>query len=106
MRTTVGALLGILLLGGCAMSEKKVVHTLEDPGPVNCATAEGDLRVLEGEKAHVAERIAAGVTAIVPAGAALGILTQTESTKLKVATGKYNELIDKRIAQIKAECDV
>ncbi len=104
MRKTVAALLGMLLVGGCAMSQKKVEHSLENPGPVNCATAEGDVRVLEGEKAHVAERIAEGVTALTPAGAAMGILTWTEPTKLRVATGKYNEMIDKRIAQIKQEC--
>ena len=98
------ALLGMLLVGGCATKQKKVEHTLENPAPVNCQTAEADLRVLEGEKAHVGERIADGVTAIVPAGAALGILTWTEGTKIKVATGEYNKMIDKRIAQIKEEC--
>ena len=44
------AILGILLVSGCAMHQKKVMHTLENPAPVNCATAEGDLRVLQGEK--------------------------------------------------------
>ncbi len=100
----VAALLGMLLVGGCATKQKKVEHTLKNPAPVNCQTAEADVRVLEGEKAHVGERIADGVTAIVPAGAALGILTWTEGTKIRVATGKYNKMIDKRIAQIKEEC--
>ena len=100
----VAVLLGVLVIGGCAMRQKKVEHTLENPAPVNCATAEADLRVLEGEKTHVGEQIADGVTAIVPAGAALGILTWTEPTKIRVATGEYNEMIDKRIAQIKEEC--
>ncbi len=105
MRKTVAALIGMLLVGGCAVtSQKQVEHTLENPGPVNCGTAEGDVRILESEKASVAQRIAEGVTSIVPAGAALGILTWTEPTKLRVATGKYNEMIDKRIAQIKEEC--
>ena len=100
------ALLGALLLGGCAMSQKKVEHSLEHPAPVNCATAEGDIRVLQSEKAHVAERIAEGVTAIVPAGAVIGILTWTEPTKVHVASGEYNDMIDKRIAQIKEECNL
>ena len=39
--------LRIGLLGGCAMHQKKVMHTLENPAPVNCATADGDLRVLQ-----------------------------------------------------------
>ena len=98
------AMLSALLMGGCAMGQKKVMHTLENPAPVNCATAEGDLRVLEGEKTHVAQQIVEGITSLTPAGAALGILTLTETTKWKVAVGKYNKMIDDRMARIKAEC--
>jgi len=97
-------ILGALLVGGCAMHQKKVMHTLENPAPVNCATAEGDLRVLQGEKTHVAGQILEGITSLTPAGAALGILTLTETTKWKVAVGEYNKMLDKRMAQIKAEC--
>jgi hypothetical protein len=74
--------------------------------PINCATAEGDIRMLEHEKAHVAKEILAGVTAIFPAGAVIGIITGTETTKLKVATGEYNKMIDKRIGEIKAHCGI
>ncbi len=88
------------------MSQRKVEHTLENPAPVNCATAEGDLRVLRGEKANVAARITEAVSSPTPAGATLGILTLTETTKWKVAAGEYNKMIDKRIAQIKAECGI
>jgi hypothetical protein len=92
------------LIGGCAMHQKKVMHSLENPAPVNCATAEGDLRVLQSEKVNVAQQILEGVTSLTPAGAALGILTLTETTKWKVAVGEYDRMIDKRMAQIKAEC--
>ena len=103
-RTILIAVLGTLLVCGCAMHQKEVMHTLENPAPVNCATAEGDLRVLQSEKIHVAEQILEGVTSLSPAGAALGILTLTETTKWKVAVGEYNEMIDRRMAQIQAEC--
>ena len=72
--------------------------------PINCATAEGDIRVLNSEKTHVAEQVIKGVTAILPAGAVLGILTGTEGKKLEIATGDYNKKIDKRIADIKSTC--
>jgi hypothetical protein len=62
------------------------------------------LRVLQHEKAHVAEEIAMGVKEIYPAGVVIGLLTGTEETKLQVATGEYNRLIEKKIAEIKATC--
>jgi len=54
----------------------------------------------------VVQRIAEGATSIYPAGLVLGLVTGTEGTKLKVATGDYNKQIDARIAQIKATCNV
>jgi hypothetical protein len=36
----------------------------------------------------------------------LGIVTGTEGTKIKVATGEYNKAIDKRMAEIKEKCGV
>ncbi len=89
---------------GCAVQQSDVIHDLEHPHPVSCGTAEGDIRVLESEKANVAERIAEGVTAVAPAGAALGILTWTEPTKIEVAAGAYNKMIDERIALIRRQC--
>ena len=105
MRRTVALLTAALFVAsGCAMRQKKTLEELQQPPPINCDTAEGDLRVLNAEKAHVGERIIEGVTAVVPAGAVLGIITWTEPTKIKVATGAYNDAIDKRISEIKDEC--
>jgi hypothetical protein len=72
--------------------------------PVNCATAEGDLRMLRSEKASVEKMIADGVTAVVPVGAIIGIITLTEGDKLKVATGEYNRKIDAKIKEIQTQC--
>ena len=87
---------------GYTKSEKEVMKEMKQP--INCSTAEGDLRMLENEKAHVAKEIANGVMAIVPVSVVIGIVRGTETTKLKVATGDYNKMIDKRIAEIKSEC--
>jgi hypothetical protein len=62
--------------------------------------------VLQSEKANVAQEIANGVTAIVPAGAVIGIITGTESGKFKVASGDYNKMIDQKIAEIKSTCNL
>jgi hypothetical protein len=36
----------------------------------------------------------------------MGVLTGTESTKIRVAAGDYNTQIDQRIAAIRATCRV
>ena len=90
------------LAAGCAMQEKQTMESLDQP--INCATAEGDIRVLQSEKAHVAQRIVSGATAVAPAGIVLGVLTGTEGTKLQVAAGEYNTKIDDRIAAIQSTC--
>ena len=93
------------LAGGCmTMQQQQVEDELSDPRRINCRTAEGDLRVLQSEKAAVAQQILEGATAIYPAGAVMGILTGTEGTKLSVATGDYNQMIDDRMAQIRRKC--
>jgi cytochrome c biogenesis protein ResB len=94
----------MISLTACASKQKKVEQEMKQP--INCATAEGDLRALGHEKAHVAEAIAEGVSAIVPAGLVVGLVTGTEKEKLQVATGDYNKMIDKRIADIKKTCGI
>ncbi len=92
------------LTAGC--TGKTAAGQRELKQPVNCATARSDIRILETEKSSVAERAAVGVTAVTPAGAALGILTMTEDDKLEVAVGEYNKQLDAKIAQIKRECGI
>jgi hypothetical protein len=91
---------------GCAMQQEKVEQQLAQPARVNCATAQGDIRPLQQEKANVVERMAEGATSIYPAGLVLGVLTGTETTKLQVAIGDYNKKIDARIAEIKQTCGI
>ena len=70
----------VVLVTGCSDKYKKAEKQMKQP--INCATA------------------------IFPAGAVVGVVTKTEGTKLKVATGEYDKMIDKRIAEIKAQCGV
>ncbi len=73
---------------------------------MNCATAEGDLRTLQAEKASTAKEIESGVTAITPIGLVAGAATGTEKAKMQVASGDYNKMIDQKIAQIKSTCGI
>jgi hypothetical protein len=71
--------LGIaVLVVACAAQFKQQEQALQQPSRINCATAEGDIRMLQNEKAHVAQQVAMGVTAIAPAGLLLGVVTGTE----------------------------
>jgi len=93
------------LLGGCAEQYKKQEAAVQAM-PVNCATAEGDLRTLNGEKANVAQQIGMGVSTIAPIGLVVGVVTGTEKSKYKVATGDYNKMIDAKINEIKTTCSI
>ena len=95
----------VFSVAGYASDEKETVEEMI-AHPINCATAEGDIRALEHEKAHVGKQIASGVMSIVPASMVIGIVTGTEKKRLSVATGDYNKMIDKRIADIKAQCGI
>jgi hypothetical protein len=87
--------LAITVVGvACTAQFQQQEEALQQPIRINCATAEGDIRMLQYEKAHVAQQIAMGVTAIAPAGLVAGLITGTEQTKVQVATGDYNRMID------------
>ena len=101
-----GMALAIGLVSGCAMQQAQVEQNLADPGRIDCRTAYGDLRVLQSEKTDLAQRVVEGATAVYPAGAVMGILTGTEGTKISVATGDYDQMIDDRMAAIRRKCGI
>jgi hypothetical protein len=94
---------GLVVLSGCAMQEKKEAAAAQAM-PINCASAPGDLRVLNSEKASTASKIGNGISMIAPIGLVAGLVTGTEKTKYQVSTGEYNKALDTKIAQIKAAC--
>jgi hypothetical protein len=98
--------LALVAVSGCAFQQKKVEKELSSPAPIHCTTAEGDIRMLRSEKANVLQRMAEGVTAVYPASLVVGTIAGVEGTKLKVAAGDYNKLIDARIAAIQQKCGV
>jgi hypothetical protein len=104
--TALAMALGSGLLAACTASKDVKQVEAQEKAPINCATAEGDIRVLQNEKASVADRMARGITAIVPAGAVVGIVGGQEGAKLEIASGEYNGMIDKRIAAIRAQCNL
>jgi outer membrane murein-binding lipoprotein Lpp len=92
-----------LIVAGCSSPiSKQAKQDLAQP--VNCATAEGDIRSLNAEKAHASSQVAAGVEAIVPVGLVMNVASGTEGDKAKIASGEYNKMLDKKIAEIKSTC--
>ena len=98
------AILLSALLTACASTQSVNKGEADAKKPVNCATAEGDIRVLKSEKVHASQQMAAGVTAITPVGLVMNVAKGTEGSQAKVATGDYNKMLDDKIAEIKREC--
>lgn len=74
--------------------------------PINCATAPGDLRMLQSEKANVGKEIANGVSAIFPIGLVINAADKQEKARFEIGTGEYNKRLDNKIAEIKATCGI
>jgi hypothetical protein len=90
------------LLSGCVAQETRTLQSLDQP--IQCATAEGDIRVLESEKAYGTSQVLQGLWALSPTSMIVGQVTGSEGTRVQVGTGDYNTKIAERIAQIKARC--
>lgn len=86
--------------------------------PVDCATAQGDLRVLEGEKNHVMAQKAAGASTVSPSSAVLGSgpaggVTEEgenageiaeEQSNVQIQIDRYEQAVNEKIAKIKSTC--
>jgi hypothetical protein len=101
---TITAIFLSTLLISCASQDTIKKGQADVKKPVNCATAEADIRVLQSEKTHANQQMAAGVSSVVPVGLVVGTVTGQEGTNVKVATGSYNKMLDDKIAEIKREC--
>ena len=101
---TITAIFLSTLLISCASQDIIKKGQADAKKPVNCATAECDIRVLQSEKTHADQQMAAGVSSVVPVGLVVGTATGQEGTNVKVATGSYNKMLDDKIAEIKREC--
>ena len=102
MKHWIFVFVALFLMSGCSPVSKEAKQEMAQP--VNCATAPADLRALKAEKAHVGKQIAAGVTSIVPVSLVVNVVTGTEKEHFQVATGKYDDMIDGKMAEIKMTC--
>ena len=98
------ALCSLILLPACQTISKEAKIDLAKP--VDCTTAPQDIANLKHEKAPVEKMFLDGVTAVVPAGAVLSILTLQEKDKLEVAIGVYNHRLSRKIEEIQDTCEI
>ena len=73
---------GLVVLSGCAVQEKKEAAAAQAM-PINCATAPGDLRVLNSEKASTASKIGNGISMVAPIGLVAGLVTGTGKDQIR-----------------------
>lgn len=98
------AIVLVVSLTACASKEKKIEDSLDRP--VDCTNAEGDIRVLKSEKEHADKQVQMGIASILPPAAIMALLTDTYGTQVEIASGDYNEMLDKRIKKIQETCGI
>jgi hypothetical protein len=103
---TVMAIFLMTFFTACASQETVKKGQMDAKKPVNCPSAEADIRVLMSEKTHASEQLATGITTIVPVGLVTSAAMGTTGTNATVATGDYNKMLDAKIAEIKKTCGV
>ena len=92
-----------LFMVACAPISKEAKRDLRRP--VDCASAEEDIKSLEGQKAGTEKLILNGLAAVLPGSMIIGVFTGEEDERIAVASGDYNEAIDLKIARIKQTCE-
>jgi len=103
----------VLVVTGCtgpdnapAMPSAEVQQLAGQSRPVNCASALGDIRILEAERAAIGDRIIAGEGTVTPTVDIAAILTDGYDAQREVAAEKYHNDIKTKISQIRLSCDV
>jgi hypothetical protein len=98
----------VLGLAGCASEYKQEAKQEQQAKTmkVNCATAQGDIAMLQAEKESASKQAEAGVSTFTPVGAVAGFLTGTEGEKEQLASGDYNKALDQAITRIKTTCGI
>lgn len=98
------ALMAIATLAGCSSQVQQERSDLLER-PIDCATAADDIAALAGVIPDSGERISNGVRLVLPASLVLGAARGELNTRSDIASGRSEDQIRARIAEIDAECD-
>lgn len=96
----------VLSLGGCASAvgkhEQLQAHLIS---PVDCLTADSEIASLQEEKASSGEKFLNGLASLLPSSALLNLVTGEFSSRVSIASGKFNKRVETRIQDIHDSCD-
>ena len=99
----VAALLAVGALAGCAQTTQSERADLLDR-PIDCETANIDIAALKAAIPGAGERAAAGVRLVVPVSRISGRVTGQLDDRREIASGRTEEDLRARIAEIEAAC--
>lgn len=106
MKYFIPGLIALALLAGCSSQapapQKEVQANLAKP--IDCSTAQADIKILNSEKARTSQEIEDGAGSIIPIGAVAHIFGGSEKESLEIGTGEYNRKLDAKIAEIQKQC--
>ena len=96
-------LIAATLLVGCASTtQSERADTLDRP--INCATADVDLAVLQEAIPGAKERMASSVRLVVPVSRIVGRLKGDLDERREIASGRTEDNLRARIAEIERAC--
>ena len=108
MKALTPLILSFALLSACSSHapapEKKVQASLA--APIDCSTAEADIKLLDSEKARTSQEIEDGASSIIPIGAVAHMFGGSEKESFEIGTGEYNKKLDEKIDEIKKKCNI
>lgn len=98
------ALVAVAMLVGCTSQVQQERSDLLER-PIDCATAAEDIAALAGVIPDAGERVSSGVRLVLPASLVLGAARGELGTRSDIASGRAEDQVRARIAEIDAECD-
>lgn len=98
------ALVAIATFAGCTSAIQQERSDLLEQ-PIDCATAADDIAALAEVIPDRGERISSGVRLVLPASFVLGAATGQLDTRSAIASGRSEDQLRARIAEIDAACD-
>ena len=98
-------ILSTVLASADEMSSKMAKGKADVKIPINCPSAEADIRVLNSEKVHAKKQAVSGIFSITPIGLFTNAIS-SPSKSVKIHVKEYDKMLDDKIVEIKRVCHI